>query len=146
MKELLHTPEGVRDIYGKEYRTKQELIKRMEEVFFTFGYEGIQTPSFEYFDIFGKERGSASSREMFKFFDREGDTLVLRPDITPSIARCAAKYYQEDTIPVRLSYVGDTFINPSRYQGRLREYTQAGAELIGDATCEADAEMIEIEG
>lgn len=107
-----------------------------------YGYHPIQTPMFEFFDIFGKEIGSTPSRDLYKFFDREGNTLVLRPDITPSIARCASKYYMDETIPIRFCYNGNTFINNSSYQGRLKECTQSGAELIGDSSVDADAEII----
>ena len=81
---------------------------------------------------------------MFKFIDREGNTLVLRPDITPSIARCAAKYYMDEKMPLRFCYMGNTFINNSSYQGRLKETTQLGCELIGANTPVADGEMIAI--
>ena len=67
---------------------------------------------------------------------------MLRPDITPSIARCASKYYMEQAIPIRSCYTGNTFRNNSSYQGRLKENTQSGAELIGDGSVEADAEML----
>lgn len=107
-----------------------------------YGYHAIQTPTFEFFDIFGKEIGTTPSRDLYKFFDREGNTLVLRPDITPSVARCVAKYYGEEDLPVRLCYMGNTFINNSSYQGRLKESTQLGAELIGDNSVDADAEII----
>lgn len=142
MKQLLHTPEGVRDIYGRECARKTEIESRIRRVFKQYGYFDIQTPAFEFFDIFSEERGSVASREMYKFFDREGNTLVLRPDLTPPIARCVAKYYGEEVCPVRLSYIADTFINHSSYQGRLKERTQAGAECIGDDTSDADAEVI----
>ena len=52
MERIFHTPEGVRDIYGKEYARKQELKERFRRIFGCFGYQGIQTPSFEFFDIF----------------------------------------------------------------------------------------------
>lgn len=97
---------------------------------------------FEFFDIFKKERGSVGSQGMYKFFDRDNNTLVLRPDMTPPIARCVAKYYMDETKPLRLCYLGPTFINGTSYQGRLKESTQTGAELIGDDTSDADAEMI----
>ena len=142
MKQLLHTPEGVRDIYNGECARKNEMERRIRRVFQKYGYFDIQTPTFEFFDIFSKERGSVASRDMYKFFDREGNTLVLRPDMTPPIARCAAKYYRDETCPIRLSYIANTFINQSSYQGRLKERTQAGAECIGDDTSDADAEMI----
>ena len=68
--------------------------------------------------------------------------MVLRPDFTPSMARCAAKYFMEEDIPIRFSYSGNTFTNLSSLQGKLNEVTQMGAELIGDRSVEADAEMI----
>ncbi len=140
--QLLHTPEGVRDIYYQECERKLYIQDKLHRLCHSFGYRDIQTPTFEFFDIFNKERGSVISKEMFKFIDREGNTLVLRPDITPSIARCAAKYYMEEDMPLRFCYVGNTFINNSSYQGRLKETTQLGCELIGDDSPGADAEMI----
>ena len=94
---LLHTPDGVRDIYSLECEKKNVLEQRLHQRLKTYGYHDIQTPSFEYFDVFSQEVGTIPSRELFKFFDREGDTLVLRPDYTPSIARSAAKYYMDET-------------------------------------------------
>lgn len=140
--QLLHTPEGVRDIYNEECEKKLELQDRLHKALKRHGYHSIQTPTFEFFDIFGKEVGTIPSSELYKFFDREGNTLVLRPDITPSIARSAAKYFMDEEMPIRLSYMGNTFINNHSYQGRLKESTQLGAELIGDDTVDADAEMI----
>ena len=140
--QLLHTPEGVRDIYNEECEKKLELQDRLHKALKRHGYHSIQTPTFEFFDIFGKEVGTIPSNELYKFFDREGNTLVLRPDITPSIARSAAKYFMDEDMPIRLSYMGNTFINNHSYQGRLKESTQLGAELIGDDTVDGDAEMI----
>lgn len=140
--QLLHTPEGVRDIYNEECEKKLELQDRLHKALKRHGYHSIQTPTFEFFDIFGKEVGTIPSSELYIFFDREGNTLVLRPDITPSIARSAAKYFMDEDMPIRLSYMGNTFINNHSYQGRLKESTQLGAELIGDDTVDADAEMI----
>ena len=141
---LLHTPDGVRDIYSDECERKEIVQKGMKDILKLYGFRPIQTPSFEFFDIFNKERGTVPSREMYKFFDRDGNTMALRPDITPSIARCVAKYFKEDELPIRLSYVGNTFINNSSYQGKLKEMTQVGAELINDMSADADAEMIAI--
>ena len=141
-RKLLHTPEGVRDLYGTECENKLLLQNRMHQVLKLYGYRDIQMPSFEFFDIFNKERGSVASKNMFKFFDREGNTLVLRPDMTPQIARCAAKYFENEELPIKLCYLGNTFVNKSSYQGRLKETTQLGCELIGDSSVTADAEML----
>ena len=139
---LLHTPDGVRDIYGAECTKKAVIQKKMRDVFQLYGYQDIETPTFEFFDIFNESRGSVRSREMFKFFDRDNHTLVLRSDETPAIARCAAKYFQPEDMPIRLCYTERTFRNNSSYQGRLKESSQTGVELIGDDTTDADAEVL----
>ena len=139
---ILHTPEGVRDIYNVECAKKHTLEKRLRALLRLYGYEEIQTPTFEFFEILNTERGTVSSREMFKFIDKDGNTLVLRPDITPSIARAVTKYYGDEDIPMRFAYKGNTFKNNSSYQGLMRETTQLGAEFIGGGSAEADAEVI----
>lgn len=141
-RKLLHTPEGVRDIYNEECEKKQVLQDGLKQSMERYGYRVIQTPSFEFFDIFGSEIGTIPAKELYKFFDREGNTLVLRPDITPSIARAAAKYFMDEDMPIRLYYIGNTFINNLSYQGRLKENTQLGAELLGDNSVDADAEIL----
>lgn len=141
-KRFVHTPEGVRDIYGLEYARKLAIEELLHHTFKKFGYQDIQTPVFEFFDVFSKEIGTTPSKDLYKFFDKEGNTLVLRPDFTPSIARCAAKYFMEETLPVRFCYSGNTFTNTSSLQGKLKEVTQMGVELIGDGSVHADAETI----
>ncbi len=138
---LLHTPEGVRDIYNSEFQRKDRVENKMKDVMKTYGFHQFVTPTFEYFEIFNKERGTVSSKDMYKFVDRDGETLVLRPDMTPQAARCVAKYFKHEQQPIRLFYHGSVFVNHSGYQGKLKESTQIGAELYNDATPEADAEM-----
>ncbi len=138
---LVHTPEGVRDIYGSEYEKKLLVEERIHRVLKGYGYHDIQTPSFEFFDVFSREIGTTPSKDLYKFFDKEGNTLVLRPDFTPSIARCAVKYFAEEKTPLRFCYQGNAFSNTSELQGKLKEVTQIGSELIGDASVQADAEM-----
>lgn len=141
-KSLLHTPEGVRDIYGEEYARKLLIEQKLHDTIRLYGYQDIQTPTFEFFDVYSREIGTTPSSQLYKFFDKEGNTLSLRPDFTPSCARCAAKYFMDETKPIRLTYSGNTFTNTSSLQGKLKEVTQMGAELMMDASVEADAEMI----
>ena len=146
MNKKQHTPEGVRDIYGRECKEKLHIQELLLENLHAYGYQDIQPPTFEYMDVFREEVGSTSVQELYKFIDREGNILALRPDMTPSIARVAATHFVEEELPVRLCYLGNTFINHVSYQGRLKENTQLGAELIGDASLTADAEMIAMVG
>ncbi len=139
---LLHTPEGVRDLYGSEFAKMKQVENLLHSAIHSFGYRDIRTPAFEYFDVFSSEVGTTASKELFKFFDKENETIVLRPDFTPSIARCAAKYFAEDDTPQRFCYLGNVYANTGALQGKLCEETQMGAELIGDSSVEADAEVI----
>lgn len=139
---LLQTPDGVRDTYDTECEKKRNLLAKLHHVLKLYSYHDIETPTFEFFDIFNRDKGSVPSNEMYKFFDRDNNTLVLRPDITPSIARCVAKYYADEDFPVRLCYTGNTYINTLKLQGKLKETTQIGAELINDDSTAADAEII----
>jgi ATP phosphoribosyltransferase, regulatory subunit len=139
---LLSTPEGVRDIYGNECEKKHLIIDRIENVLHLYGNKDIETPTFEYFGIFNADKGSAPSNEMYKFFDRNNNTLVLRPDFTPSIARCVAKYFPDEELPIRLCYKGNTFASTEQHKGKLAETTQLGSELINDDSSAADAETI----
>lgn len=142
MQRIFHTPEGVRDIYNGECSQKRNLQKRIQQVFCLYGYEDIETPSFEYFEVFSREVGTTPSKDLFKFFDREGNTLVLRPDFTPSVSRACATYFNPDEQVVTLSYTGNTFINSSSLRGSMKENTQMGVERIGDDSAEADAEIL----
>ncbi|MBR2186293.1 MAG: ATP phosphoribosyltransferase regulatory subunit [Lachnospiraceae bacterium] len=141
---LLHTPEGVRDIYGEELKRKNALKEKLKALVSSYGYSEIETPTFEYFDVFLNDIGTTPSREIYKFFDSENNTLALRPDFTPGAARAAAKYFLDEKLPVRLSYLGQTFTNSSELQGKLKEVTELGLEYMGDPTVDADAEIINL--
>ncbi len=139
---LLFTPEGVKDVFGRECREYNVICRMIRHEMELYGFRDIKTPSYEFFDIFNKERGTVPSNQMFKFFDMHNNTLVLRPDHTPQIARCVARYYADEDMQLRLCYTGNTFIHNSSYQGKLSETTQIGAEIIGDASSDADGEML----
>ncbi|MBR5376957.1 MAG: ATP phosphoribosyltransferase regulatory subunit [Lachnospiraceae bacterium] len=141
---LLHTPDGVRDSYGDDYEKRLKLQLSLHDVLKDFGYRDISTPSFEYFDIFANEIGTTPSNELYKFFDSDNNTLVLRPDFTPGVARAAAKYFLDQEEVVKLSYMGNVFSDNGDYKGRLKERSEIGAEFMGDGSVKADAEMIKL--
>lgn len=140
---LLHTPDGVRDIYGKELEYKNRIIELFQENIIKYGYDEIQTPTLEFLKVFSEENDSMEQR-MFRYIDRDGETLVIRPDFTPSVARCAAKYFENDNIPLRFFYKGNSFINKGAYEGKAIEVTEMGIELMKDDSYIADAEVLKI--
>ena len=144
MNSLLHTPEGVRDILGDECQKKNYVKKALTSLLFSYGYDQIETPMFEFLDTYSESLGSTSERDLFRFFDRDGNTLALRPDFTPSIARVTARYFSDTKETIRLCYEGKVFQNHHSLRGEMSEQTQVGAELIGDSSIESDAEIISI--
>lgn len=139
----LHTPEGVKDYLPYEYEFKKEIERNIEIVFHRYGFCPVKSPAFEYMEVF-EGKGSIDSKQMYKFLDRDGSILALRSDMTPAIARIAATAYEEKDIPLRFYYFDNAFRYNENYQGKLREFTQAGIELIGINSYEADAEVIAV--
>jgi len=137
----LRTPEGVTDYLPKDYALKKEIESRIETVFYRYGYSFITSPTFEYSEVFGDSSDSAA---IYKFIDRDGAVLALRPDLTPPIARIASTNYSYEDAPLRFCYVENAFRYNESYQGKLREFTQAGVELIGVSSDDADAEVIAV--
>jgi len=138
----LHTPQGVSDILPEECSGKKDIESTIWSVFTSMGYKEVETPTFEFYDCFSGNGGQISQETMFKFFDEQGRILVLRPDITTSIARMAATKEKDASLPLRYCYTGNVFRAEQTEGARQREFTQAGIELIGSYSPVADAEVI----
>lgn len=136
-----HTPEGVMDYLPEECAAKKAIEEKMAAAFRKNGYAPIQTPTFEYCDIYAGGTGDISPEKLYKFFDPQGRILALRGDITTSIARVMGTKYN-GALPARLCYVADAYRYAGKASALSSEFTQAGIELIGDGSCEADAEAI----
>lgn len=144
MKNLkLHTPTGLTDLLPKAYQLKRSVERQLELVFERYGYMFISAPTLEYLAVF-EGTGSIPAAQMFKLGDKNGDMLALRPDMTPAVARMATtqNFGGRSPTPLRLCYIEKIFRDHERFLGRENEMTQAGAELIGTSSPEADAEVI----
>lgn len=137
-----HTPAGLTDILVDECEIKYNLEATARQVFKEHGYNMVQPPSFEYYDVY--DAAVTKAENMFKFFDVNGRMLALRPDLTTSVARMAATKPLGE-LPYRIAYSGSAFRNDEAFSNaRQREFSQVGIELIGDGSANADAEVIEI--
>ncbi|SHE95065.1 ATP phosphoribosyltransferase regulatory subunit [Seinonella peptonophila] len=136
-------PTGFRDFTPPFARKKRLLEERLQRQFSKWGYQEILTPTLEFYDTVGSASAVAEQR-MFKCMDREGNTLVLKPDQTAPIARVVASLLKEEPLPIRLSYHSSVFRAQESETGRKAELLQSGIELIGLAGPEADVEVIRL--
>lgn len=137
----MYLPDGVKDYLSDELMIKRKIEFKLRELFISWGYEEILPPSFEYYDTFKNTLRSIDEKDIFRFFDKEGDILALRPDVTTQIARIIAARYKDDMVK-RFCYITNVFRYDEPQAGRLREFTQGGIELTGIKSDEADAEVI----
>jgi len=136
----IYTPEGVQDILFESCRQKRLLEERIRETFRLNGYREIETPTIEFYDVF--ENSLINQESMYKFCDSKGRLLALRPDITIPVARIAATKLKDEVYPIKCCYIGNTFSFDEIGGGRQNEFTQAGCELLGVNSPDADAEII----
>ncbi len=139
----LHTSEGVKDFFGKELKVKKEIEKRLEHLFNSYGYDMVETPMFEYLDVYTSSNG-IQSPSLYNLINRQGELLALRNDMTLSIARIVASKDNRNVFPKKYSYIADTFRYPRLYQGKSHVFTQAGIELVGSSNVKADIECIKL--
>ena len=134
-------PLGMRDSFPL-INEKKEQIRDIGRQFFQLrGFDFIKTPTVEYYETVGKASAITDSA-LFKLVDRQGETLVLRPDMTTPIVRVATSKLMKEKIPLRLAYFANVFRAQESEGGRPAEFEQMGVELIGDESVYADAEMI----
>ncbi len=137
----LHTSEGVKDYLGKELLVKEEIEKRIKDLFICHGYELVKTPTFEYIDVFSNGH-VLQQPTLYSLINRQGEVLALRNDMTSSIARIVATHDANAIFPKKYCYIANTFRYPRAYQGKSHEFTQAGIEIIGVDNVKSDVECI----
>lgn len=137
---LLQIPAGVKDVLPQEAWAKRCLETALVNLFERWGYQEVATPTFEFYEVVREEENAKD--QLFKFIDREGRILALRPDMTTPIARMVTTHWQNGLMPFRLYYTGSVFRYESVQTGKQREFSQAGVELIGAQGVGADAEVV----
>ena len=138
----MRLPAGVRDWLPHELARKREIEQKIRAVLGRWSYQEVQTPGFERFDVLEFGLGQALTDQTFRFTDRRANALALRPEMTTPIARLVSTRMRDAPLPLRLSYVAAAYRYEEPQEGRMREFTQAGAELIGAAGLDADAETL----
>ncbi|MGG3561095.1 ATP phosphoribosyltransferase regulatory subunit [Neobacillus rhizosphaerae] len=138
---MFEKPLGMRDTLPELYEKKDRVRTYMSDTMKLWGYQFIETPTLEYYETVGAASAIAD-QQLFKLLDKEGHTLVLRPDMTAPIARVAASKLLEEDLPVRLAYSANVFRAQQREGGRPAEFEQIGVECLNEDTVSCDGEVI----
>ncbi len=135
-KKSFQSPRGMKDILPEDMPLWDKVIKTVEKVASSYGFLKIETPILESKDLFVRGTGIASEivkKQMFSIKSKGGDSLVLRPEVTPSIIRAYIQHGMNSLIqPVKLFYYGPVFRYERPQQGRERQFHQFGFEVIGN--------------
>jgi ATP phosphoribosyltransferase regulatory subunit len=135
-------PPGTRDVLPDEMRELRRLHLALIDVFESRGYGEVATPAIEYDEVLA--RGDGRAGDAYRFFDSSGDLLALRSDMTIPIARLVATRYAQAEMPLRLCYLANAYRAVRPQRGQMREFAQAGVELIGAPAPQGTAEIVEV--
>ncbi|MBU9712770.1 ATP phosphoribosyltransferase regulatory subunit [Evansella tamaricis] len=138
---MFEKPVGMKDTLPELYQLKKEVKDAIAKEVTQWGYAAIETPTLEYYETVGSV-SAITDQQLFKLLDQEGNTLVLRPDMTAPIARISASTLKNTQRPLRLTYDAPVFRSQQREGGKPAEFEQIGVELIGDGSNSADGEVI----
>ncbi|MEN3015131.1 MAG: histidine--tRNA ligase [bacterium] len=143
---MIEKPKGTNDFLYPESSARQRVVSLITEIFEIFGYRPIETPIFEYSELFKISAGLASdivSKEMYEFLDKKGRNLALRPEITAPVVRAIIQNNLVNELPIiKLYYVGSIFRYEKPQKDRYRQATQFGIEFLGLENEFADFEVI----
>ncbi|MEH7305355.1 ATP phosphoribosyltransferase regulatory subunit [Neobacillus drentensis] len=138
---MFEKPLGMRDTLPELYEKKHRVRTLMEDTIKLWGCQFIETPTLEYYETVGSA-SAIQDAQLFRLLDKQGHTLVLRPDMTAPIARVAASKLLHDDMPLRLAYSANVFRAQQREGGRPAEFEQIGVECLNDETVSCDGEVI----
>ena len=136
---------GTYDLYGEAKRKAKKVIATGSSIVEKYGFEEIETPIFEFTEVFSRNLGDTSdivTKEMYCFEDRGGESLTLRPEGTAGVVRAFISEGMQQNLPVKMYYAGPMFRYERPQKGRQRQFTQFGVELLGIETPQADIEVI----
>ena len=139
MGKKFYTPDGFNDQFPGLCGFKRDLESKLRNLFLLNGYDEIETPGVEYFDVY---KEFVAEEGLFKFTDGNGRLLCNRYDGTiPTVRFCAGR---NDSLPVRFSYIENMYRSGKSGGGKLCGFTQGGIELLGAGGAKSDAEVLAI--
>lgn len=128
----------------EETARRRRIESRFVEILESAGFDEVLLPIIDYAEPYAPLASNDSKRQSYRFVDREGELVAIRSDFTPMVARALAPTLTEDALPLRVFYRGDVIRCDASRLGTNREIFQIGAEIIGDASTDADAEVMSL--
>ncbi len=137
-------PRGFRDRAPREIVAERAVLETIRRVYESYGFEPLETPTFEYTEALGKFLPDLDrpNEGVFSLQDEDGQWLSLRYDLTAPLARFVAENFQNLPKPFRRYQTGTVWRNEKPGPGRFREFTQFDADTVGTASPTADAELL----
>lgn len=136
---------GFHDLYPEDKLAQTWLIEKIRAVCAKAGFAEYEGPVLESLELYKAKSGQELvSEQTFRFTDRGGRAVALRPELTPTMARMIASRASTLAIPLRWFSVGPFFRYEKPQAGRFRQFNQWNADLVGPTTAEADSEIISI--
>ncbi|MBQ5321060.1 MAG: histidine--tRNA ligase [Oscillospiraceae bacterium] len=146
MAPLTQAPKGTLDTLPRDSFLLRKIENQMIEIAENFGFKEIRTPTFEHTELFCRSVGDTTDvvqKEMYTFEDKGGRSITLRPEGTAGAMRAVVEHgLTNEPMPLKLFYLLSCFRHEKPQAGRLREFHQFGAELLGSSSPKADAEVI----
>ncbi|AGI48193.1 histidyl-tRNA synthetase [Thermoplasmatales archaeon BRNA1] len=139
---MIQCPRGTRDFLPDELEKRRSYEATLRSVALRFGFREIETPIFEEAELFILRSGPNVLKELYNFKDKGDRDIALRPEMTAPVVRAFVNGMSNDPKPIKVFYFGQCFRYERPQSGRYREFFQFGAEIIGSATPETDAEAI----
>src|SRR5665648_411032 len=145
MSSIISSVKGTRDFYPADLAVRTWMYQKMREVSELFGYMEFDGPFLEKLDLYAAKSGEELVKEQaFVFQDRGGDTIALRPELTPSLARMIAQQQKQLVFPQRWWSFGPFWRYERPQKGRSREFFQWNIDMIGSNSVEGDAELVAV--
>ncbi|HNT04265.1 MAG TPA: ATP phosphoribosyltransferase regulatory subunit [Bacillota bacterium] len=135
-------PQGMRDILTEESSRRTILQERLQHYMHSCGFGRVETPLFEYYELFSGGISPVDDESIVKTIDRNGRVVVLRPDMTIPTARVASTNLKGQRKPLKLFYAGSVYRADKKNRGAGREFCQVGAEIYGCSSKWLDIETL----
>ncbi|HSH39734.1 MAG TPA: histidine--tRNA ligase, partial [Chthoniobacterales bacterium] len=141
---MIQSLPGFRDFLPADCAVRNYMFNTWREVSRRYGFEEYDGPVLEDLELFKKKSGEEIVKQLYNFTDKGGRAIALRPEMTPTLARMVAAAHRDFRKPIKWFCIPQMFRYERPQRGRLREHYQYNCDIIGEASVDADIELIAV--